>query len=209
MNLGVLFAAISGAVYDPSGAVVPSVQVLLFKDGAEAARLTTGSDGAFHAQSLGSGRYSIRVLAPGFRVFDRGGIVLGENSSVTIPALLKLGQISETLTIRATGQVRAQNAAPRRVRVGGNVRAVRLLSQARPEYPEQARRDGLEGTVFLQAVIGTEGQLLGIRRIGGPPPALAEAAEAALRQWRYEPALLNGMPVEVVTTVEIDFRLQP
>jgi periplasmic protein TonB len=59
----------------------------------------------------------------------------------------------------------------------------------------------------LQAVIGISGQILSLSPKNGPDPALIKAAMDAVRQWLYFPTLLNGVPVEVVTTIEVEFHL--
>ena len=97
--------------------------------------------------------------------------------------------------------------APRRIRVGGMVQAARLISQTRPQYPEALQKQGIEGAVILRAVIGTSGQILSLSPFNDADAALTKAAMDAVRQWKYTPTLLNGEPVEVVTTITVAFRL--
>jgi protein TonB len=78
----------------------------------------------------------------------------------------------------------------------------------KPEYPEAARAKGIEGVVLLQAVISTDGEPLSLKVISSPDPSLSKAAEDAVHQWRYEPTLLNGVPIEVVTNVAVRFHLE-
>jgi outer membrane biosynthesis protein TonB len=59
----------------------------------------------------------------------------------------------------------------------------------------------------MQAVIGTSGQILSLTPVNDVDPGLIRAAMNAVRQWRYQPTLLNGVPVEVVTTITVAFRL--
>jgi TonB family protein len=66
----------------------------------------------------------------------------------------------------------------------------------------------VEGLVVLNAVIGTDGGLMSITPVNSlVDPALAQAALDAVRLWRYQPSMLNGVPVEVVTTITVNFRL--
>jgi protein TonB len=58
----------------------------------------------------------------------------------------------------------------------------------------------------LQATISREGTIENLRVVSGPP-ILQQAAIDAVKQWRYRPYLLNGEPVEVETTINVDFRL--
>ena len=95
---------------------------------------------------------------------------------------------------------------PERVRVGGQVQAAKLVNQPRPVYPPLARQARIQGTVRLEAVINKEGVIEELKVISGHP-LLIPAAQAAVAQWRYEPTLLNGMPVEVITTIDVNFTL--
>ncbi len=63
------------------------------------------------------------------------------------------------------------------------------------------------GTVVLLAVISREGKPLSLKTVASPNRLLSDAAKQAVKQWRYTPTLLNGEPVEVVTTITVNFRL--
>jgi protein TonB len=92
--------------------------------------------------------------------------------------------------------------------VGGNVQAAKLLRQVQPVYPADLKQQGITGTVMLRAVISTTGETLNPEVINTTVnPGLAQAALDAVRQWRYQPTLLNGQPVEVVTNVDVTFEL--
>jgi hypothetical protein len=64
------------------------------------------------------------------------------------------------------------------------------------------------GPVSLQAVIGISGRILSLSPESGPDPDLIKAAMDAVSQWRYMPTLLNGVPVEVATTIIVNFQLE-
>ena len=69
---------------------------------------------------------------------------------------------------------------------------------------------GIEGTVLLGAVISKDGTPLSLNaKNTAVDPALIAAAKDAVSQWRYQPTLLDGEPIEVLTTITVDFRLQP
>lgn len=95
---------------------------------------------------------------------------------------------------------------PKRVRVGGNVQQAKLISQPRPVYPPLAKQARIQGTVRLQAIIAKDGTIAQLEVLNGHP-LLQQAALQAVGQWRYQPTLLNGEPVEVVTTIEVVFTL--
>jgi TonB family protein len=81
-----------------------------------------------------------------------------------------------------------------------------LLKKVAPIYPPIAFEARVEGTVILKGVIGKEGRILNLRAVGGPP-MLQQAAIDAVQQWVYRPYMLNGLPVEVETTITIPFTL--
>jgi protein TonB len=94
------------------------------------------------------------------------------------------------------------------VRVGGLVRQANLIFHPQHVYPEQAQQAGIEGTVMLEAVIAKDGSVQNLRLVNSfAHPFLVRAAMDEVKQWRYEPSLLNGEPIEVVTTIAVNFRL--
>jgi TonB family protein len=97
-------------------------------------------------------------------------------------------------------------AQPQRIKVGGNVQGAMLVRKVGPIYPPEAKQDGLQGTVRLAVVIGKDGSVSEVHLMNGDP-VLGEAAIAAVRQWVYKPTLLNGEPVAVETTVDVNFTL--
>src|SRR5690242_15923873 len=96
-------------------------------------------------------------------------------------------------------------ASPARIRVS-SVEPGRLLNYVKPAYPPLARAARISGTVELEALIGTDGRLKEVRIKTGNP-LLAPAAVDAVKQWVYQPTILNGDPVEVITTVLVTFTL--
>ena len=97
-------------------------------------------------------------------------------------------------------------AMPSRIRVGANVQAAKLLRSVAPQYPPLAKQARVQGVVKLQIVVGPEGRVNSVQAEGGHPLLVPAAMEAA-RQYEYSPTLLNGKPVEVVTTVDVNFTL--
>lgn len=95
---------------------------------------------------------------------------------------------------------------PRRIASG--VMQGQLLNKVQPVYPPSAKKDGIEGTVVLHAIIGKDGHIQKLQAISGPDE-LRDAALDAVGQWAYRPYLLNGEPAEVDTTVIVNFTLAP
>jgi TonB family protein len=104
-------------------------------------------------------------------------------------------QVSQALT----------TAPPPRIRVGGNTQLSKLMRKVAPIYPDEAIAAHAQGSVLLHVVIGADGKMNDVTVVSGDP-VLAKAAVDAVRQWQYQPTLLNGKPVEVDSTIKIDFR---
>ncbi|MEN6535929.1 MAG: energy transducer TonB, partial [Bryobacteraceae bacterium] len=95
---------------------------------------------------------------------------------------------------------------PQRIRVGGNVQQAKLVRQPRPVYPPLARQARIQGQVRLAAVISRDGTIQELQVVAGHP-LLIQAALDAVKQWVYQPTLLNGEPVEVFTQIDVNFTL--
>ncbi|HEX2715301.1 MAG TPA: TonB family protein, partial [Candidatus Acidoferrales bacterium] len=95
---------------------------------------------------------------------------------------------------------------PKRIRLGGQVQQAKLLNRVQPVYPPLAKQARIQGNVVLHAIIAKDGSIQELQVLSGHP-LLVQAALDAVRQWRYQPTLLNGDPVEVDTTVTVVFTL--
>ena len=204
-------AAIAGAVYDPSHGVIPRATITatgLDTHNKEAA--SAGLDGSYSFQGIPAGRYLVQVRAPGFAMFQKE-VTLQAGQLLRLDPVLDVGAVNETINV--VGQKPSTSvqtgAVPHRIRVGGNVQATKLVYRVPPLYPQHAQEAGIQGAVVLQGVIGTDGNLLSLETVSRSADAeLVQAARDAVSQWRYQPTLLNGQPVEVVTTITVNFSLQ-
>lgn len=88
---------------------------------------------------------------------------------------------------------------PEKVQIGER------LSHIEPVYPAQAAQKRMGGTVHLRATIGKDGAVESVRSISGPT-LLIPAAIDAVRQWKYEPTLLEQHPIEMQEDITIEFR---
>jgi TonB family protein len=95
-----------------------------------------------------------------------------------------------------------------RIKQGGNITAAMLLKRVDPVYPPLARQTRISGTVRLHAIIDTDGSVLEVEVVSGHP-LLVQSALNAVRQWQYQPTLFNGRPVQIDTTVDVIFVLNP
>jgi TonB family protein len=104
------------------------------------------------------------------------------------------------------GTVEALPLSSPRIRVGGNIQSAKLISKLVPRYPVEAKQARIQGVVKLYAVIGKDGTVQNLNVISGEP-VLAAAAIDAVKQWVYQPTLLNGNAVEVETEIDVNFTL--
>jgi TonB family protein len=95
---------------------------------------------------------------------------------------------------------------PTRIRVGSNVQAANLVHQVDPVYPPLALKARIQGTVRFDAVIAKDGTMVKLQVLSGHP-LLVQPALEAVKQWLYKPTLLNGEPVEVITTIDVNMVL--
>jgi periplasmic protein TonB len=91
------------------------------------------------------------------------------------------------------------------VRVSEPMQQAQLIARIVPRYPPLAVQTRTEGTVLLHAIISVDGRIMALEVVSGPP-LLVQAATDAVRQWRYRPTYLNGVPVEVETSITVTFR---
>src|SRR4051812_1569740 len=97
-------------------------------------------------------------------------------------------------------------ATPQRVRVSGGVTAGNAIFNPKPNYPPIAKTARIQGAVVLHAIISKNGAIENLQVVSGHP-MLTQAALDAVRQWKYRPYYLNGEPVEVDTTITVNFTL--
>ncbi len=116
------------------------------------------------------------------------------------------GDNSFAILIHNLPVVLSKSVTPHSVRVSSGVAQGLLIHQVRPQYPSLARSARIQGAVVLQAVIGKEGAIQNLQVLSGHP-LLVQSALDAVRQWRYRPYLLNNEPVEVDTTITVNFTL--
>jgi TonB family protein len=89
---------------------------------------------------------------------------------------------------------------------GRNLHVGQLVNLVEPVYPPEAEKNHIEGTVKLHATIGADGSIRDLQPLSGPSP-LFPAALTAVRQWRYNPTMLNGQPIETQEDISLVFRL--
>ena len=96
-------------------------------------------------------------------------------------------------------------AAQAPVRIGGQITTPALLHRVEPDYPDIAAAAHLTGLVILEAVVDTTGCVESVKVLRSRHPLLDREAVAALKQWRYTPLVLNGIPTSFILTVTFNF----
>jgi TonB family protein len=206
-------ASIAGTVFDPTGARVPgAVLTAANTDVTYEVSAVANAVGAYSFHNLPAGHYTVEASVPGFAKFRGAGLALVSGGKIQVDANLEVDKIALSSVVTAQSAARTQTPAAaadgKPIRVGGNVRTARLLRKVSPDYPADLQAQGVEGTVVLQAVISKEGVPLSLKvQNTGTNPEFVDAAMAAFRQWRFQPTLLNGEPIEVLASSQFDFRL--
>jgi TonB family protein len=111
-------------------------------------------------------------------------------------------EMSRYPAIRISPELKKQAAQS-----GASLQIGEPISQLSPVYPEEAERQGIEGTVQLRALVGKDGAVENVEVVNGPS-LLATAAVNAIRQWHFRPTLLGDQPIEVTEEITVVFRVR-
>jgi len=98
----------------------------------------------------------------------------------------------------------APPAAP--IRVGGAIKAPKLIRRVEPDYPTMAAQAQMEGMVILEAMVDEAGNVDGVKVLRSHS-IFDDAAIASVKQWRYEPLMMNGQATPFVLTVTLSFSM--
>jgi len=203
----------SGTIHDASGGAVANATVIMTaRKTNNIVMSTSNAQGKFSFASLAAGEYELTVLKSGFEEYTaQESLEAGHTSYQDLT--LKVGSVTEQVDVVAQGKTGAiggsQTRTPR-VQLGGDVQAPKLINKVQPIYPAEAKAAGSQGTVMLRAVIGMDGAPLSLRVVNDQiDPELARAAIESVSKWRYTRTLLNGKPIEVDTTIQVNFTLLP
>jgi TonB family protein len=114
------------------------------------------------------------------------------------------GEVS--ILTNAYPSLRADERGSKKQKHGASLELGHLLSRVVPVYPEEAKRQGIQGTVKLHAVVDRYGSVKSLQPVSGPA-ILGAAVVNAVRQWQYTETELAGQPVETEVDVAVVFRL--
>jgi len=160
------------------------------------------------------------------RPFDAGSLIAPHGVPKNIamfkeddwlaPSAVPVNSVSPDALVRILGPVPVaappppptvhKNVQTPRIPVGSILQAAKLIRQPKPVYPDLARRVRIQGVVRLHALISKEGTIEDLKVVSGHPLLFPSALEA-VKQWAYQPTLLNGAPVEVETDIDVNFTL--
>jgi TonB family protein len=146
----------------------------------------------------------VRLAAP---VIGQRDFASNSNNVADAPPMLGDSEVtaSDSGSSNMLASKSNQPAAP--IPVGGDVRPARLLTTVAPAYPQMARNQHVSGDVKIDALVDAGGRVSAMKVISGSA-LLHQAAQEAVRQWKYEPATLNGHPVPMHLIVTVQFKLQ-
>jgi len=198
---------ITGTILDPTGGVIPGATISIL-DGETRELLAvahSGSDGSYEIAPP-KPNYYIQFVLPGFQTQVFSSSQLGPDP-LTIE--MELGQVREVVTVTTEAPPATENRGLKRepIRVGGNVVPPKLVQRADPVYPAEARSANVEGGVVVSALIDQEGNVKEAVVLSGHR-LLRDAALDCVNQWRYQPALMNGMPWPIRLSITVIFKLQ-
>ena len=198
-----LSGGFGGTVRDVNGSGAKNATVIMTNRKLTATVMTVSdADGNFTFKSLPAGEYEMKVVKAGFAVYRASGLELSGESSQNI-----------TLEPDAAGEDRnalpgLEPGAKPPLPLDSGVEATKILTKVTPTYPAAAKAARVQGAVTLDAIIGIDGKLRALRvRNAEIDPELARAAVESVSQWRYRPTLLNDEPIEIATTVVVNFTL--
>lgn len=209
-------SAPSGTVVDPSGLPLPNATVRLTGvGGAPVFEATTDGTGSFQFPVVPSGDYMLSSRYPGFSSL-RQRVQIG--GAMTLSMQLQVGTLRETVTVRGGD---AQDSSPGAAAlpmpaappcgstsVGGNLKPPKKLLHVNPKFRPTWADAGVQGSVLLQARIGTDGKISSVEAVSPSHPELEDEALAAVSQWQFSPTYLNCEAVEVRMFVTVVFTAE-
>lgn len=198
-----LSGGFGGTVRDANGSGAKNATVIMTNRKSNTSVMTVSdADGNFTFKSLPVGEYEMKVVKAGFAVYRASGLEPSEVSSHNV-----------TLEAAAAGE--GGNVMPALdpgakppLALDSGVESAKILTKVTPSYPAAAKEARVQGAVTLDAIIGVDGKVQALRvRNAEIDPELARAAVESVSQWRYRPTLLNAEPIEIATTVVVNFTL--
>ena len=175
--------------------------------------LTSGFDPASYAEALvAAARHLTSTRLIGCHMLTTNSLKsriarLFDSGLARIPSRAGL-RAAAAVSVLSIGMVGILAANDRVYKMGDGITPPRVLSKIDPDYTEEARAAKVAGTVVLSLVIGADGLAKDINVVGSLGSGLDEKAVEAVQKWLFQPGLKEGEPVQVMATIEINFRLK-
>ena len=212
------FATFAGTVHDQLGGTIPNIGITVTHAASGAKHeVRTNERGAFELLGLVPGNYSLVAGGIGFQNIE-DTLQLAGGQTLRREMTLQVGTLQETIRIvdgpagdtasRRAGTAAGSTSAPACTAEpnSGRIMPPKKVADMRPRYPASLQGSGVGGRVVLQALIGTDGNVREVRTVTATNPEFADAAQEAVRQWRFTQTLLNCVPIEVEMTVTAAFE---
>jgi TonB family protein len=199
---------IKGTVYDATGAVVTGARVMLMnQDYVKLAETKSGDHGEFSFADAKQGLHFVQVKMPMF-LLSQQHVVVEPDKTARLHMVLTVARGEDEYDIVSDLQptTDSRSAQVPEVRAGGRVQGFKRVSGTPPAYPGAAAKRGSSGTVALFGTVKADGTLAGLVPLSSADPDLLKASMDAVGSWRYEPMMLDGIPVETNTTIVFNFR---
>jgi len=205
------FSSFSGAVQDQFGKPIPGASLTL-TDAAKQAKYEVKADasGQFEFIGLAPATYTLDVSVPGFMTFRASLTTDGRDAHDTVN--LAVGSIEETLNVTSGGPAPIIRSAPASAQppksrcdaaVTSCIDVPVKLRDLRPVHP------GVDGKVVLKGTLASDGTVRDLEPIGAVDQAQYAAVVTAVREWRYRPTRLDGIPIDIPVTVTTNFIAMP
>jgi TonB family protein len=195
---------LSGRLYDPSGSPIENATISVF-DPANNVRdiATSNASGVFEFSRLPAGQYELQTSAAGFEPFQIHSVAVGANQTVNLNILsVAAAPVAPSYSGKRVQPV--QTLKPGQSSNG--ITPPKLIRKVDPKYRANSQDQRIVVKVLLDVVVGTDGLPESMRLAsGGVDPLLARAAMDAVKQWRYQPAMWNGRPLEQTVRTTVDF----
>ncbi len=190
---------ITGIVTNGTTPVAGAEVVLILPRSRDAGVYKTDSRGGF---SMGSvrGRFDIYVVVPGYEIETVSGTMGAAEPVKSLRVTVRKGDPINRVPLSDPGKYANQKS-----RHSGPLRGARLVRAYHPVLPEAARKAKVFGTVRLRGTVRLDGSVYAIEVLFSPSPILDDAAKECFSRWRFQPGILNGEPVEVLTERDVVF----
>lgn len=187
-----------GRVYDPNGTPIKNASITITSPALNyRATVTSNESGVFAFSQVPAGEYELQTSATGFEPFQIRSVMVEPNQEVNL----------NVMTVGAMVPGVTNPSVPSTNSPADSVRP-KLIRQVPPVYPAGLKERSIGGRVLLNAVIGADGTPKSLRPLNGNvDPELIKAAIEAVKQWRYSPAVVNGLATETTIVIPIVFNV--